>query len=366
MEGSRWEKVLAPFKASFYGSKQAIHTLTGLTKEATPDQKAYTKAWAKRAGRQLATYGILLAANSAIQAMVNPDKKVNWTDATKPDWLLPKFGDIDVTVDLSGGLLTTIGLLATVAKVGFENERYLPKNKERGEAAWDATQKYVRGKLSPLYSLLTEAYTKKDYAGNVVPYSNDIPAPGKRKLGLIEYIVNHFAPLPVAEGIQETKKSALENGVSDAQWNDILKGLTSGTTSFLTGVKLRHLVERAANNEAPDEFINYKKGGAAVTDEEYDEYKKLKNEKYDFYLEEIKKNGIEKKNGDTVPFDEMKKNNFTEFQDEIKRLKALASENAKTYLFGKKESDAETKEGKKQQEQNRKERGIGGSDEENQ
>ena len=366
MEGSRWEKVLAPFKAGFYGSKQAIHALTGLTNEATPDQKAYTKAWAKRAGRQLATYGILLAANSAVQAMVNPDKKVNWTDPTKPDYLLPKFGDIDITVDLSGGLLTTIGLLATVRKAGFENERYLPKGKTRAEAASEAAGKYFRGKLSPIASLLTELYTKKDYAGNVIPYSNDIPAPGKRKLGLGEYIVSHFAPLPVAEGIQETKKSALENGVSDAQWNDILKGLTSGTTSFLTGVKLRHLVERAANNEAPDELINYKKGGAPVTDEEYNEYKKLENEKYDVYLEEIKKNGIEKKNGDTVPFDEMKKNNFTELQDEIKRLKALASEEAKKDLFGKKESDAETKEGKRIQLQKRKERGIGGSDEENQ
>ena len=366
MEGSRWEKVLAPFKAGFYGSKQAIHALTGLTNEATPDQKAYTKAWAKRAGRQLATYGILLAANSAVQAMVNPDKKVNWTDPTKPDYLLPKFGDIDITVDLSGGLLTTIGLLATVRKAGFGNERYLPKGKTRAEAASEAAGKYFRGKLSPFASLLTELYTKKDYAGNVIPYSNDIPAPGKRELGLGEYIVSHFAPLPVAEGIQETKKSALENGVSDAQWNDILKGLTSGTTSFLTGVKLRHLVERAANNEAPDELINYNKNGAPVTDEEYDEYKKLRNEKYDSYLEEIKKNGIEKKNGDTVPFEEMKKNNFTGLQDEIKRLKALASEEAKKDLFGKKESEAELKEGKRIQLQKRKERGIGGSDEENQ
>ena len=62
----------------------------------------------------------------------------------------------------------------------------------------------------------------------------------------------------------------------------------------------------------------------------------------------------------------MKKNNFTGLQDEIKRLKALASEEAKKDLFGKKESEAELKEGKRIQLQKRKERGIGGSDEENQ
>jgi len=378
MEGSRWEKILAPFKAATYISKSGlskvnkglatlIPSMQGFIKDATPSQKAYSKAWAGRAGRQLGTYLLLLGANSAIQHMVNPDKEVNWTHPTRPDWLLPKFGSHDVTVDLSGGLLTTIGLLATIAKISFENERYLPKNQNRTEALTGAVGKYIRGKLSPIASLAIDLAFRRDYSGNVVPYSSDVPAPGKRKLGWGEYIANHFAPLPIAEGIKETKKSAQDSGVSDAQWNDIMKGLLSGTTSFLTGLKLKNIFDKAENEGPSDNIINYKKGGKLITDEEYNQYKVLRNKLFDKYVDEVKKNGITVEFGERVPYAKYQKEHKEEFNKEINRLKTYAAEQAKESLFGKKEKD-ESNEGKEAQRQDRQERGIGGTneDEENQ
>ena len=377
MEGSRWEKILAPFKVAGYMGKsglsklnEAISTkipsLQGFVKDATPSQKAYSKAWAARAGRQLGTYFLLLGANTAIQNMVNPDKPVNWSHPTRPDFLLPKFGDHDVTIDLSGGLLSTVGLLFTVGKIIGENQRYLPKNQTRGEAIFGAIGKYTRGKLSPLASLGIDAAFRRDFSGNVVPYSHDIPAPGKRKLGGWEYIASHFAPLPIAEGINETKKSALENGVTEAQWNDLAKGLTSGTVSFLTGAKLKSISNRL-NNEGPSDNVrNYNQGGRLITDDEYDKYRQKVDEYYDISLAELKKNGYTNDYGERVPYKKIEKEDRETLNKELNRLKTVATEKAKEDLFGKKPKEETSPEGKELQRQDRAARGIGGSDEENQ
>ena len=377
MEGSRWEKILAPFKVAGYMSKSGISklneavatkipSLQGFVKDATPSQKAYSKAWAGRAGRQLGTYFLLLGANTAIQNMVNPDKPVNWTHPTRPDFLLPKFGDHDITIDLSGGLLSTIGLLFTVGKIIGENQRYLPKGQTRGEAMMGAIGKYTRGKLSPLASLGIDAAFRRDFSGNVVPYSHDIPAPGKRKLGGWEYIASHFAPLPIAEGINETKKSALENGVTEAQWNDLAKGLTSGGVSFLTGVKLKSISNRL-NNEGPSDNVrNYKQGGRLITDDEYDQYRQDVDKNYDISLAKLKKDGYTNDYGERVPYKKLEKEDRETLNKELNRLKTVATEKAKEDLFGKKPKEEISPEGKELQRQDRVARGMGGSDEENQ
>ncbi len=377
MEGSRWEKILAPFKVAGYMSKSGISklneavatkipSLQGFVKDATPSQKAYSKAWAGRAGRQLGTYFLLLGANTAIQNMVNPDKPVNWTHPTRPDFLLPKFGDHDITIDLSGGLLSTIGLLFTVGKIIGENQRYLPKGQTRGEAMMGAIGKYTRGKLSPLASLGIDAAFRRDFSGNVVPYSHDIPAPGKRKLGGWEYIASHFAPLPIAEGINETKKSALENGVTEAQWNDLAKGLTSGGVSFLTGAKLKSISNRL-NNEGPSDNVrNYKQGGRLITDDEYDQYRQDVDKNYDISLAKLKKDGYTNDYGERVPYKKLEKEDRETLNKELNRLKTVATEKAKEDLFGKKPKEETSPEGKELQRQDRVARGMGGSDEENQ
>ena len=289
LEGSRWERIGAPFKAGYYALK-------GMTKYGTADEKVFAKVWAKRAGRTLGTYMTLLAANAAIQSVVNPDKKVNLTNPTKPDFLLPKFGDVEITIDLSAGLLSTIGFLSILYHYMTVDERKLPNNKSRGQAMYEQVGKYAQGKLAPFWSLVKDAITRRDYSGNVVPYSSEQPTGNKRKLEYREYGISHFAPLPIAEGYRVFKTSAEENGVTSAQLDNIVKGLKVGSISALTGAKIKELRNEPEEAEPVEKIRNFKLKGAEkgrpATEAEIQDFEKVKNNIYQDLKEKTEKSGF--------------------------------------------------------------------------
>jgi len=340
MEASRWERLGS-------GPKAVSYLLKGLTGNGTPDEKAFAKAWFKRAGRQLATYGTLLGANAAVQAALHPDRKVNLTDPTKSDFLLPKFGNHDVTVDLSGGLLSTVGLLSRIGKYAVTNEKNLPRGKSRGEAEWGAVGSYLRGKLNPATAIAIEAATGKDFNENVVPWSSDKPKGEKRQLGWGEYLAGHVLPLPLAEGFRTMQKSAEENGVTKGQFNDYMKGLETALISGATGIKTKEVKDDMGEPLVEQEKVmNFNEGGRPITPQERKTLEAKSEELYN-KIDSINKNegfwvmegdsallksynkGVKDENGNLLPVATKE-----EKYKEINRAKEEAALLAKKLLFG--------------------------------
>jgi hypothetical protein len=340
MEASRWERLGS-------GPKALGYALKGLTKNGTPDEKAFAKVWFKRAGRQLATYGSLLAANAVVQHYKNPDREVNFTDPTKSDFLLPKFGKHDITLDLSGGMLSSLGLMSRLTKYAAIDEKKLPRGKTRGEAEWEAVGGYLRGKLNPAAAIAVEAATGRDFSGNAVPWSSDKLKGEQRKLGWGEYMAGHTLMLPLAEGFHVMEKSAKENGLSPFEFENLMKGLEVAAISGATGIKTKEVKDDVEEPAEVEKILNYRQNSRPITAEERKTFEDKTEHIYQMLLEQNEKEGVAvigednkmvlkatkkgklDKNGNpmlVITKDEKYK--------ELNRLKELASDYARKDLFG--------------------------------
>jgi hypothetical protein len=339
MEASRWERLGS-------GPKALAYAIKGMTGNGTPDEKAFAKVWFKRAGRQLATYGTLLAANAAVQHYKNPDREVNFTDPTKSDFLLPKFGNHDITLDLSGGLLSSVGLLSRLAKYATVDEKKLPRGKSRGEAEWNAIGNYLGGKLNPSISIGKEIFTSRDFGDNVVPWSGDKPKGEKRKLGWGEYIASHGLMLPLAEGFHVMEKSAEENGLSPFEFENLMKGLEVAAISGATGIKTKEVKDDVEEPAEVEKIINFKEGGRPITPQERKQYEAKIEEIYNKIDSINKKEGFWVMDNDSTMLKSYKKGvkdengvllpvaTKEEKYKEINRAKEEATQLAKKELFG--------------------------------
>ena len=340
MEASRWERLGS-------GPKATIYALKGLTKNGTPDQKVFAKVYFKRAGRQLATYGSLLAANAVVQHYKNPDREVNFTDPTKSDFLLPKFGNHDITVDLSGGLLSSLGFLARLNKYRTADEKNLPRGKSRGEAQWEAAGSYLRGKLNPAAAIGIEWGTGRDFSGNVVPWSEDKPKGEQRKLGWGEYIAGHSLMLPLAEGFHVMQKSAKENGLSPFDYENLMKGLEVAAISGATGIKTKEVKDDVEEPAELEKVLNYRQKGRPITPEERKTYESRSEQIYNILLKQNEEEGVPMTSDDNKYIIKATKKGLTdkngnilpvltkeEKYKELNRLKEEAANYARKELFG--------------------------------
>lgn len=232
MEASRWEKLTAnPVKAT----RTAIKALVK-PESATPAEKVFAKVWSRRVGEQLATYSTALIVNSAIQNMINPNNPVNITDPDKHDWLQFKLGDI--SIDPTSGMRGTAQFIYQIAKIPVEEQADL-RGEDRVKLLSKKIGQHAKGKLAPFYSTLAEIYSSRDFAGNVVPWSDENPPKYAHNLSYGEYIWSK-APLPVAEAAEITYKSAIDNGGDPATVKDIIKGILSGGVSGTTGFRVEY------------------------------------------------------------------------------------------------------------------------------
>ncbi len=230
MEAARWGKLTrSPAEAT----KTALKALLTPSK-ATIEEKVFAKVWARRVGEQLATFASILMANAAIQNTFNPSNKVNITDPNKPDWLKFKFGDL--TLDPTSGMRGVASFMYNLGKIPFESKKEL-RGDSRLEAAGKQTFGYGRGKLSPFYSTLVDLFTKTDYYGNPLPFSNDKATGSKHKLTWGEYLFQK-APLPVAEAAHETYKAMHEEKSDKVVLKHILEGMFMGVMSGGTGFRV--------------------------------------------------------------------------------------------------------------------------------
>jgi hypothetical protein len=243
MEMARWGRAITnPAKATGYSLKWLYNATTGKG-EMTPAQKVFVKTWAKRTGWSIGTYTGALLTNAAFQNTINPNNKVNLTDPSKPDFLKMKFGDM--TIDATGGLLSVANLIRGMFHIAGESKKEL-----KGETPFTAETKkvggYLRGKLSPAYSIGSDFLAGEDYNKEVMPYSinqlfgaeGNKPSLGHHKMDWLEYGVKHL-PLPLAETGTEIYNSALDNVGKDnrSTLNKVLTAITAGTISGTTGLR---------------------------------------------------------------------------------------------------------------------------------
>jgi len=236
MEAARWGKLTrSPYEAT----KTALKVLMK-PESATVGERVFAKIWAKRVGEQVATFASILAANAAIQSVINPSNKVNLTDPDKADFLKFKFGDI--SVDPTSGMRGVASFMYGLGKIPFESKKEL-RGSTRLEEAGKKTFGYSRGKLAPFYSTLVDLFTKTDYYGNPLPFSNDKAGGNKHKLTWGEYLWQK-APLPLAEAAHETYKSINEHDNDKTFLKHVLGGIFMGALSGSTGFRFSEAPEK--------------------------------------------------------------------------------------------------------------------------
>lgn len=311
MEAARWGKLTRnPAKATSVALKALF-----APDKATVSERVFAKVWAKRVGEQLATFTGALAANAAIQNTIHPNNPTNLTNPDKPDFLKFKFGN--TTIDPTSGMRGVLSFIYGIGKIPFES-----KKQRHGDTVVQAAGKqtfgYGRGKLAPLYSTFADFYSKSDFGGNVMPFSDEKPAAGKHKLSWGEYAWEK-APLPIAEAASIAYKTAEDNGANKVQLNNVLNGIVSGAISGGTGFRVgeynseeaKHSPFTESDNKEPEfkyfldkglELPNTVHSSEEITDEKNHTKKSLSDYPKDIQKEydELHKSFLKKELGNVI------------------------------------------------------------------
>jgi len=164
----------------------------------TPEERISAIYEAKNKAKFLGLLTGTLLANQALLSLAGSNQKINFTNPKKNDWLAYKgFGYSLATI----GAFTRIArLIAQEYNAIFGQLSRIQKARGGREAAMkDAIYTYLRSGFSPITRDIIVGATGKDYLGNVVPWSNQQPDRGRRKLNWGEIIQEQFAPIPLSE-----------------------------------------------------------------------------------------------------------------------------------------------------------------------
>lgn len=224
LEASRWQRLIQE-------PTKTLNTWANWSKSSDADKVA-AKMVAKRSGEMIATYFAGLAANSAILTMVGSKQKINYTNPLSSDWL--KFKVADKTIDVTGGMLSTMRFVVGMLNIATESQDKL-KGQERSDKEFEAMGEYARGKLSPFAGTAFDFATHKDFAGDVLPPYSDKPKLGKENLSWGEYLLQQQTPIPIAEGVKSVEDGMREKGMSEPDIKMVLSGILVGSISGGTG-----------------------------------------------------------------------------------------------------------------------------------
>lgn len=234
LEISRWKRIVTnPAKAA---------TTFINWKKATPAEKAAAKYTAKNAGETLAVYAALIAGNAALNAYAGDDEnKVNLTDPTKSDFLKFKAGG--KTLDLSGGILSTMRFIATIinqSRIAYteatEKAKGMPHTPQ--EVDYQTIMQQIRGKASPFSGLVADLMTGVNGVGKPLPFSDVKPRKGQEAYTWKEYAGEAFSPIPVSEGLRVVIENMHKRGMTEPEMRDYLNGIAVGIISGGTGAKI--------------------------------------------------------------------------------------------------------------------------------
>jgi hypothetical protein len=225
---SRWARLIIQ-------PAQAIGILSK-GKNMTVAEKAQLKVYARRSGRQVATFVGLLALNQALLKMSGSKDDINIKDPKKPDWMRFKWGN--TTLDLSGGMVGTAQFLARVMVdiAPWTTQKDLGGD-TRKEALEVAVGNYAFNTFSPVASTVAEPILRHDFNGNTVPWSNEKPLhASNHKLTWKEFLWQH-APIPAAEAAKDMYQSMEDSGMDQASINQMFTSVAQGVIGT-TGVRV--------------------------------------------------------------------------------------------------------------------------------
>jgi hypothetical protein len=237
LEASRWQGLIGdPVKAAA--------TFTNWNK-ASLSEKAMAKRVARNAGEKLATYIGLLAVNAGILAATDSDDEINFTDASKSDFL--KFKIAGRPVDPTGGMTATMRFIDEILSIPFAKAR---KGERRSplERVYKAVGTQARYKLSPFASTALDIGTQEDAMGRQLgflpyPFVKQKPKKGEKPYTFLEYVEQQQTPIPISEAIHEMHSSMKAKGMKESQIDDVLKAIAVGGISGFTGAKINQPVK---------------------------------------------------------------------------------------------------------------------------
>jgi hypothetical protein len=214
-------KMLTTFAKIATGQKTTLAERMGATYEFTNKVKF------------LAGLTFALGVNQALLNLTGSNQSINFTDPKKYDWLAYKG---------FGYQLQTVGAMTRLARLMFQEihdafgnlTRFEKSKGDRMTLAADDFVRYLKSGLSPLTRDIAVAVTGKDYVGNTVPWSNEQPDRGRRKLTWGEILAQQFTPIPISEA--STQK-------------ELLPAVVKAGTAILRGDRI----------ETPQDLEEYKK-----------------------------------------------------------------------------------------------------------
>jgi hypothetical protein len=192
----------------------------------TPEERMSAIYEAKNKAKFLGMVTGTLLANQALLSVAGSNQSINFTDPKKNDWLAYKgFGYTLATI----GAFTRIArLLAQEYNAVFGDLNRIQKARGGREAAMkDAIYTYLRSGFSPITRDIIVGATGKDYLGNTVPWSDEKPDRGRRKLTWSEIIQEQFAPIPISEAATQGE------GLFGIPGLNVPGGVKAGSAAFL-------------------------------------------------------------------------------------------------------------------------------------
>lgn len=233
LEVSRWNKLISD-------PAKAVKTFSDW-KGSDPSEKVAAKIVAARAGRILATYAGGLIVNQALLSLSGSKQSINLTNPQKSDWL--KFKADGYTMDLTGGMVSTLDFLTNMAHIATESKKEVKTN--RTDQLKSSTWNYVTGKLSPFGSTVKDFATHHDFQGNTLPNipfvqnSQDKPYhQWNKQLTWKEYLEQQQTPIPVAEAFNNVERQMEAEGVKESTAKQWMAGIFIGSLVGGTGVKV--------------------------------------------------------------------------------------------------------------------------------
>jgi hypothetical protein len=246
LEAARWARLIVE-------PAKAVNTFVNWNK-ATPAQKAAAKVVTKRAGEMLGTYAALLAANQGLLTASGSKQSINVTDPTKSDWMKFKAGD--KTIELTGGIVSTLTFIARMIENSVQSQKSMKGlDKNRLSRVEKIVGNYARGKFSPFLSTVTDFATQADFMGRPLPFSKDKPKSGEERYTWPEYLLEQQAPIPIAEGINETIQTMKDKGITEVHAKQILEGAFTFFVVGGTGARIKNETPQKTDEERLSEKL---------------------------------------------------------------------------------------------------------------
>ncbi len=238
LEASRWAWAVGdPLRALTYLEKWRNGT-------ASPEEVQFAKSEVMQKAGIVATYASLLALNQAYLSAVGSDQKINYNNPTRGDFLAFKVAGHNVGV--ISAMLGIVRLFAKMVNAATEPQAMTKNGKprtdlpSRSDRMATAAKDYATGKLSPMMGFVKDVVTQQTATHDTVPWSQDAPEYGHKKLSGAEYGLTTFLPIPFEEGIKSVWEQQGMSKEQQSVWMNILKGAAVTVPAALTGVRIAH------------------------------------------------------------------------------------------------------------------------------